>query len=80
MGVGNANPFRGWPLLHLFDFIVRRTLFSLYQRAGIGFVLQNADNRCSRPFTVLFVRVPMFGIRKTVVFLIGQWRQDAHII
>ena len=80
MSVRNANPFRGWPLLHLLDFIVQRTLFSLYQRASIGFVLQNADNRRSRPFTVLFVCVSMFGIRETVVFLIGQWRQDAHII
>ena len=30
MGIRNANPFRGWPLLHLLDFIVRGALLPLY--------------------------------------------------
>ncbi len=80
MGVRDANPFRGWPLLHLLDFVVWGALLPLYQCADIGFILQNADDRCSRPFAILFVGIAVFGIGKTIIFLIGQGGEDAHFV
>lgn len=65
MGVRDANPFRGWPLLHLLDFVVWGALLALYQCADVGFILQNADDCCSRPLAILFVGIAMFGIGKT---------------
>lgn len=80
MGVRDANPFRGWPLLHLLDFVVWGALLPLYQCADIGFILQNADDCCSRPLAILFVGIAVFGIRKTIVFLISQGGEDTHFV
>ena len=38
----------------------------------MGFILQNADDRCSRPLAILFVGIAVFGIGKTIVFLISR--------
>lgn len=59
---------------------MRRSLTALYQRAGIGFILQNTDNGGSGPFAVLPVRVAALGVRKSVVPLIRQRREDAQAV
>lgn len=43
-------------------------------------ILQNTDNGSSRPFAVLTVRVAALGVRKSVIPLILQRREDAQAV
>ena len=72
MGIRDAHPLGGGALLHLLDLVMRRTLFALHQRSGVGFVLQDADNGGSRPFAVSLVCVSLFRVGQTVVLLVCQ--------
>ena len=72
MGTLYTDPFRGRSVLTFFQLEVGRGLFSLYQRSGIGFILQNADDRCGRPFTIFTVRIAAFGVGHPIVALISQ--------
>ena len=78
MGIGNANPFRFRLLLQLLDFIVGGALPALNQCAGVGFILQNADDGGSRPLAVLAVGIAILGVGQAVIFLIGQWRENTQ--
>ena len=78
MGIGNANPFRFRLLLQLLDFVVGGALPALNQCAGVGFILQNADDGGSRPLAILAVGIAVLGIGQAVIFLIGQWRENAQ--
>ena len=78
MGIRNTHPLGGGALLHLLDLVMRRTLFALHQRSGVGFVLQDADNGGSRPFAVSLVCVSLFRVGQAVVLLVCQRRENAQ--
>ena len=78
MGIGNANPFRFRLLLQLLDFIVGGALPALNQCAGVGFILQNANDGGSRPLAVLAVGIAVLGVGQTVIFLVCQRRENAQ--
>ena len=78
MGIGDANPFRFRLLLQLLDFIVGGALPALNQCAGVGFILQNADDGGSRPLAVLAVGIAVLGVGQTVIFLVCQRRENAQ--
>ena len=78
MGIRDTHPLGGGTLLHLLDLVMRRTLFALHQRSGVGFVLQDADNGGSRPFAVGLVCVSLFRAGQAVVLLVCQRRENAQ--
>ena len=77
VGIWDAHPLGGGALLHLLDLVMRRTLFALHQRSGVGFILQDADDGGSRPFAVSLVRIALFRIGQAVVLLVCQRGENA---
>ena len=78
VGIRDAHPLGGGALLHLLDLVMRRPLFALHQRSGIGFVLQDADDGGSRPLAVGLVRIALFRVGQTVVLLVSQRGEDTQ--
>ena len=78
VGIRDTHPLGGGALLHLLDLVMRRTLFALHQRSGIGFVLQDADDGGCRPLAVGLVRVALFRVGQAVVLLVRQRGKDTQ--
>ena len=78
VGILHTDPFGGRLVLTLFQLEVGRRLLSLYQRSGVGFILQNTDNGSRRPFTVLAIRIAAFCMGHPVIAFICQWGKYAH--
>ena len=78
VGIRDTHPLGGGALLHLLDLVMRRTLFALHQRSGIGFVLQDADDGGCRPFAVSLVCVSLFRVGQAVVLLVRQRGKDTQ--
>ena len=80
MRVRDANPFRPGTLLHLLDFVMRRSLLPLDKCTHIGFILQYTDNCRSGPFTIFNVGIAFLGVWQALIPLIGHWGEDAHAV
>ena len=65
VGIRDAHPLGGGALLHLLDLVMRRTLFALHQRSGVGFVLQDADNGGNTPYDITTSRLD-FSVWKRI--------------
>ena len=59
---------------------MRGGLLSLYQRSGIGFILQNTDDSGSGPSAILSVSIATLRMGHPIIPLIGQWRENAHSV
>ena len=65
VGIRDTHPLGGGALLHLLDLVMRRTLFALHQRSGVGFVLQDADNGGNTPYDITTSRLD-FSVWKRI--------------
>ena len=72
MGVLRANPFFGRLFVGF--------LLALQQNAGIGFFLQNADNRLCGPLGIRRIRKSALRVRQTPADLVGQGRRNTALI
>ena len=72
MGVLCANPFFGRLFYDVLYLVVVGFLLALQQNAGIGFFLQNADNRLCGPLGIRSIRKPAFGVRQAPADLVSK--------